>query len=346
MPPCMAGWKRPEWTECRRGAGGLDFDGEAGQYGGQMRAWLKRKYQDTEWGFRLLSGLVRARDWFQGGWRPDRLHIEREFEKTFGYPLDWRNPRTLNEKLNWMKLHVRDPRQRIAADKMAVRELVKSKVGEKYLIPLLRKYDRAEDICFADLPDAFVLKVNHGSGQNRIVKDKAKEEEWRVRCQFREWMATSHYVRSREWPYKGMKAAIVAEELLTDEDGAIPSDYKFHCFGGRVEAIQVDLDRETRHRRNFYDVQWVLQPFIWTEWEGGTPSWPNGKDVPRPAALPEMIRVAECLSADFSYARIDLFYCRGRVYFGEITFYHGGALERFSPPEYDRLFGEKLVLPL
>ncbi len=325
--------------------GRLDFEGDERQYGRPMRAWLKKKYQNTEWGFRLLFGLVRARDWFQGGWRTDRRHIEREFEKTFGYPLDWQHPCTLNEKLNWMKFHVRDPLQQIAADKVAVRDHVKAKVGEKYLIPLLRKYDRAEELCFADLPKAFVLKVNHGSGQNWIVKDKAKEDERRVVRQFREWMATNHYAVSREWPYKGMTPAIVAEELLTDESGGIPSDYKFHCFGGKVETIQVDLDRETQHRRNFYDVHWALQPFIWTEWEGETPSWPNGKAVPCPSALPEMIRVAERLSSDFPYARIDLFFCRSRVYFGEITFYHGGALERFSPPDYDRLFGEKLTLP-
>ena len=141
-----------------------------------------------------------------------------------------------------------------------------------------------------------------------------------------------------------MKPVIVAEELLGDEQGQLPCDYKLHCFGGKVETIQVDLDRETDHRRNFYDVDWKLQPFIWTEWEGEKPSWPNGREVPRPAGLAEMIRVAETLAADFPYARIDLFYCCGQVYFGEITFYHGGAFERFDPPEFDRFFGEKLVL--
>lgn len=311
-----------------------------------MRAWLKRMYAETDGGGRVLFPLVRARDWLQrGGWRSDRAQIGRTFARTFGYPLDWAHPRTLNEKLNWMKLNFRDPLQRIAADKYAVREHVKAKVGAEYLIPLLKHYERAEDVRFAELPAAFVLKVNHGSGQNWIVRDKSKEDERRIVRQFREWMATSHYAASREWPYKGMKPAIVAEELLLDEQGRIPSDFKLHCFGGKVATIQVDLDRETGHRRNFYDLDWRLQPFIWTEWEGGKPSWPNGRAVERPAALPEMVRVAEALSADFPYARIDLFYCRGRVYFGEITFYHGGAFERFDPPAFDRIFGDKLALP-
>lgn len=310
-----------------------------------MRAWLKRMYRETDWGRRTLFPLVRAREWLRDGWRSDRSVIERQFRKTFGYSLDWDQPRSLNEKLNWMKLHVRDPLQKIAADKFAVRAHVAAKIGESYLIPLIRKCDRAEEIRFAELPAAFVLKTNHGSGQNWIVRDKSKEDERQIVRQFREWLATSHYAASREWPYKGMKPAIVIEELLLDERSQIPSDFKFHCFGGKVAAIQVDLDRETAHRRNFYDLDWNLQPFIWTEWEGDKPSWPNGRAVERPAALPEMVRVAETLSADFPYARIDLFYCGGKVYFGEITFYHGGAFERFDPPEFDRFFGDKLALP-
>ena len=310
-----------------------------------MRAWLKRMYLETDWGCRVFFPCVQVREWLRDGWRPDKDVIARQFRKTFGYPLDWTNPRTLNEKLNWMKLNYRDPLQRVAADKFAVREHVKSRVGEQYLIPLIRTYDRAEDIQLADLPDTFVLKVNHGSGQNRIVRDKAREDERRIRREFHKWMHTSHYAASREWPYKGMKPVIVAEQLLLDEAGRIPSDFKLHCFGGKVATVQVDLDRETAHRRNFYDLDWKLQPFIWTDWEGDKPAWPNGRAVERPAGLAEMVRVAEALAADFPYARIDLFDCRGKVYFGEITFYHGGGFERFAPPEYDGQLGVRLVLP-
>jgi len=210
---------------------------------------------------------------------------------------------------------------------------------------LLAVYDRADDICFRDLPGAFVLKVNHGSGQNWIVRDNHREDERRVRRQFREWMAENHYVQSREWPYRGMTPRIVAEELLLDEAGRIPSDYKLHCFNGRAELIQVDVDRDTAHRRNFYDPAWRRLPFVWTEWEGAAPLWPGGREVDRPDALPEMIRLAETLSKDFPYARIDLFFCRGRVYFGEITFFHGGGFERMDPPEWDRKLGDRLALP-
>ncbi len=312
-------------------------------YDRRMRAWLKRQYLGSGWGFRLLFPWVRVRNFLlAGGWRSDRAAIERTFRSTFGYPLDWDHPRTLNEKLNWMKLHVRDPRQRIAADKVAVRDLVRERAGEDCLIPLIRTYSRAADIHLEELPRSFVLKVNHGSGQNWIVRDKTREEECRIVRQFREWMVTNHSAVSREWPYKGMRPLIVVEELLVDEGGGIPCDYKFHCFHGKVAVIQVDLDRETAHRRNFYDLDWNPQPFIWTEWEGGRPLWPNGRAVPRPERLPEMIRLAQTLAEGFPYARIDLFDCRGKVFFGEITFYHGGGFERFDPPEFDLRLGERL----
>ena len=310
-----------------------------------MRAWLKRIYRETDWGQRALFPLVRARDGLRDGWRPDRDVIARKFARTFGHPLDWENPRTLNEKLNWMKLNFRDPLQKIAADKLAVRAHVAAKVGGGYLIPLIRACGRADDLRFADLPGAFVLKVNHGSGQNWIVRDKTREDERQIIRVFRQWLRTSHYLASREWPYKNIRPRIVAEELLRDESGGIPPDFKFHCFAGKVATIQVDLDRETAHRRNFYDRDWALQPFIWTEWEGETPSWPNGRAVPRPAQLPAMIQLAETLAADFPYVRIDLFCCPNRVYFGEVTFYHGGGFERFAPAEYDRHFGDLLRLP-
>jgi hypothetical protein len=310
------------------------------------KRWLKRMYRETDWGARILSPLVRARDyWAEGRWRADRDFIVRQYERAFGVPPDLAQPRTLNEKLAWMKLHDRNPLQPIAADKHAVRAHVAARIGEGILVPLLATFASADEIDFARLPNAFVLKTNHGSGQNWIVRDKAREDSRRIVRQFREWMRLGHYATSREWPYKGMKPLILAEQLLLDEAGEIPSDYKFHCFAGKVETVQVDLDRETAHRRNFYDLDWQLQPFTWSEWADGKPSWPNGRTVERPDALPEMVRVAEALSADFPYARIDLFYCRKKIYFGEITFYHGGGRERFDPPETDRQFGDLLPLP-
>ncbi|NLB65700.1 MAG: glycosyltransferase [Lentisphaerae bacterium] len=312
-----------------------------------MRNWLKRMYRETDLGFELLFPLVRLRDYFaRERWRSDKASIDRQFLETFGRPMNWEEPRTLNEKLNWMKVYYRDQRLRDAADKVAVRDLVRERVGEEYLIPLLGVWDRVRDIDWEGLPDEFVMKVNHGSGQNWVVRDKAREDFAKVRRTFREWMAISHYASSREWTYQGLKPRILAEQLLLDDEGAIPMDYKFHCFGGRAECVQVDLDRATAHKRNFYSLDWELLPFVWTEWWGEEePKWPNGKAVERPGKLAEMIEIAEVLAEGFPLARIDLYYCRGRVFFGEVTFFHGGGFERFEPGEYDLMYGEMVPLP-
>lgn len=306
---------------------------------------LKQFYNQSVVGFRVLHPLVRLREWLRSGWMSDRRFIGQRFHNVFGYHLDWSNPQTLNEKMNWMKLHYRIPLQQQVADKWAVREWVAEVAGENYLIPLLGTYDRVQDLRWEDLPAAFVMKVNHGSGQNWIVRDKRLVAEKALKRQFLEWLKISHYVTSREWPYKDMQPKIVVEQLLLNEEGNIPKDYKLHCFGGRVEVIQVDLDRETNHRRNFYSRNWEFQPFMWTEWEGKRPLWPNGAEVKQPELLGEMIELAEQLAAAFPYVRVDLFLCGGQIYFGEMTFYHGSGLERFEPFKYDSIFGKMVPMP-
>lgn len=295
----------------------------------------------------VLAALLRAREWvLLGGWRSDESAVSHDFARVFGRPLDWGNPQTLNEKLNVLKTRFRVPEMTRLVDKWAVREVVRGKIGEKYLVPLLGVWERARDVSFAELPDAFVLKVNHGSGQNAIVRNKAKEDERALKKTLARWMKENHAVFSREWPYRGVVPRITAEELLLEGDGSLPKDYKFHCFAGRVETVQVDLDRETAHKRNFYDLDWRKQPFLWCETEAdGAPKWPNGPDVPRPAALEEMTVVAETLSRGWPYVRVDLFCVAGKVYFGELTFYHGSGLERFFPPEKDLALGKLLAMP-
>ena len=310
-----------------------------------MKAWLKDKFYNTDRGSRALFPLWRAREWLHGGWRSDHAVMERTFLQTFGYPLDWENPRTLNEKMNWMKRYYRNPLQTLVSDKVAVRGYVSERLGEDILVPLIRTYDRADDFRLADMPEKFALKVNHGSGQNWLVTDKSAEDEQLIIREFWKWMKLSHYATAREWPYKDIRPQMIAEHLLLDENGAIPMDFKFHCFGGKAETIQVDLDRQIRHCRNFYDLDWNLEPFIWTEWDGDVPKWPNGRAVERPKTLARMIEISEILAEGFPYIRIDLYEAGERIYFGEMTFYHGGGFERFDPHEVDLRLGGLVELP-
>ncbi len=310
---------------------------------------LRRLYATSPLAHALLAPVVRLREsLLLGHFLPARVRISRDFRRVFGRPLPWRNPQTLNEKLNVMKHLVRSPLQRTCADKLAVRDHVARAVGPDRLIPLLATFRRARDVVPEAIPaSAFILKVNHGSGQNIVVRDTAAADFPAIRRQLADWMRTSHYALSCEQPYRGIPPRILAETLFLEPGGALPLDYKLHCFAGRAEFIQVDIARETDHRRNFYDRDWNLLPFLWCEWDGDRPLWPNAPPVPAPppALLAELITIAETLAAPFPYVRVDLYLHAARIYFGELTFYHGSGLERFSPPETDLRLGRLLPYP-
>jgi hypothetical protein len=275
---------------------------------------------------------------------PTRLYLPLVYRWRFGRWGNLKRPATLNEKLHWKKMHGYEPFHTMVADKYAVREWVAARVGERYLIPLVAVSDDAERLDLAGLPEPCIIKTTHASGQNVIIQDKRRVEEESLKTQFRRWMSQNEYYLSREPQYRDIKPRLIVEELLTDADGKIPMDFKFHCFHGTVGLIQVDIDRFTDHRRNLYDVNWQLLPFTWCLWKKNRPLWPNGRAVARPGNLEEMIAVAQTLSKEFDYLRVDLYNCDGKIYFGELTLHHGGGWERFDPPFYDAFYGEKLHL--
>jgi hypothetical protein len=215
-------------------------------------------------------------------------------------------------------------------------------VGPQYLIPLIAVLDDAEQLDVARLPEPCIIKATHASGQNVIVRDKRLVDDRKLKAQLRRWMGRNEYYHSREPQYRDIEPRLVVERLITDPDGNVPMDFKFHCFHGRAEAIQVDIDRFTDHRRNFYDANWQLLPFTWSFWKKGRPLWPNGRAVARPKTLEEMIAVAQVLSKEFDYVRVDLYNCQDKVYFGELTLHPGAGWERFDPASWDVYFGNKL----
>jgi hypothetical protein len=275
---------------------------------------------------------------------PSRVYLQLFYRWRFGTWANLRRPATLNEKLHWKKLHGHRPFHTTITDKYAAREWVARRIGESFLIPLVAVFDRVQDLDLARLPEACVIKVTHGSDQNVILRDKRTVSEKELKVLLRQWLKQNMYYLSREPQYRQIKPRLIVEELITDADGQIPMDFKFHCFHGRVEVIQVDIDRFSRHRRNFYDVDWQLLPFTWSAWDKTGPLWPNGRAVERPALLREMIALAETLAREFDYIRVDLYHCNRKIYFGELTLHHGGGWERFDPPSYDLFFGNKLHL--
>jgi len=280
----------------------------------------------------------------------DRNYISSRYARVFHQKPNFENPATMNEYLAYRKLYDRDPLLPLCSDKYRVRHYVAQKIGEEYLVPLLLATDDPDKIDFTKLPDRFVIKVNHGSGQNIIVTDKNRidtdknridTEETRVLLHY--WMKRSHYYNNREWQYKEIKPMVIIEEMLLDSDGQVPKDYKFHLFGGKVEMINIDTDRFGTHRRIFYSPKWEKLDFLWVPAVADNqPKYTEADPQPKPENLDEMIRLAEKLAEDFLYVRADFYNLRGKIYFGELTFTHENGLAKFFPQKYDAVYGEKI----
>jgi len=243
-------------------------------------------------------------------------------------------PERFTEKVQHIKLYQRSELRRLAANRISVRTYVSEKIGEQHLIPLIGNYDKLTPEIWEILPSRFILKANHGCKMNRIVTDKVEESFENIRTQTLKWQNTEYSKIGREWVYKNLPRTIVAEELLKNEKGDIPEDYKFFCFHGKVEMVQVDFDRFEDHRRNLYDRNFKLLParLVHQNYEG-TPKKPPQFDT--------AVEIAEKLAADFDFIRVDLFLVNQTVYFGELTNYPANGFQPFTPDEYDFIMGNK-----
>lgn len=267
---------------------------------------------------------------------PDKVIIKRSFKKHIGYALNLDNPQTLNEKINWLKLYDRKDLHTTVADKYKVRAYVEEKVGAKYLIPLLYHTKNADEIRPENLPDLnYIIKTNHDSSGGVIVRDPSSIDWDLTRNRFKHLLKENHYYSTNEWQYKNIEPRIVVEELLTYEDGSIPDDYKCHCFNGKLAFVMIDFDRHSNKRtRNLYDPEWNLIPCNWGR--------PYGKEVAKPENFEEMKVIAEKLSKDFKYVRVDFYLVKGSIYFGEITFHHASGFQKFYTHECDLKLGQQL----
>ena len=276
---------------------------------------------------------------------PDSACYAVLFAWNHGYRLDWQAVRTLNEKIQWLKRYNRSPSYRGWADKLAVRKLVAERIGDEHLVPLLAHAKRFEDVAWEAIAPPFIVKPSHMSGATRIVHQRGEAALGALAADCRRWLRQDYAVASREAQYAGIEPVILVERLLTMPDGAEVADYKLHCFGGQVAFVQVDLDRRTDHRRNFYDRDWRPLPFTWSICAGSRPLWPQGAAVERPARLGDLIRLSEALACGFPYLRVDWYVIGCQLYFGETTFHPGGGYERILPYEWDVALGDRLALP-
>ena len=251
------------------------------------------------------------------------------------YTYDFDHPVTFTEKINSRKLDD-NPLFSICADKIKVRDYVKEKVGDKYLIPCVFTAKQLTSELYDKMPNSCVLKTASGSGTVRIIYDKAKEDKNYIIKLMREYQKIDFSYLFGEFFYKKIPNNIICEELLLDKDGRVPSDYKIHCFkdnGHPKYFVQIEFDRFGDHRRNIYDSNFKLLDLT-----TGLDKY-SGK-VNKPKKWNEMLWIAKKLSEDFDYVRVDLYYINNKIYFGELTFTHNAGFSHFKPEKYNKLWGK------
>ena len=272
---------------------------------------------------------------------PDELYLKVRFRHRVGYWPNIKHPRTYNEKLQWLKLNDRHSEYTKMVDKIEAKKYVASIIGEKYIIPTLGVWDVVDDIDWKSLPNQFVLKVTSDSGGIVVCKDKSQLDIEKAKAKLRRGWGKNYYRFNKEYPYKNVPPRIIAEQYMEDESGYELKDYKFFCFDGEPKALFVATDRgkkEEETKFDFYDIEFNHLPF-----QNGHP---NAKVAPtKPENYDEMIEVARKLSQGMCHVRVDLYNVKGKIYFGELTFFHWSGMTPFEPIEWDYKFGEMINLP-
>lgn len=269
---------------------------------------------------------------------PDNLIIKAEFRNRMGYRMDLNHPVTFNEKLQWLKLYDRKEEYTRMVDKYEVKKYVSNIIGEQYIVPTLGLYERFNDIEFEKLPNKFVIKCTHDSGGLVICDDKNTFDLQAARKKINRCLSHNFYYKLREWPYKNVIPRIIIEKNLRDLDSDL-KDYKFFVFNGRVECFKIDFDRFIKHGANYYDRNGKLLKF------GEVVCPPNFKKrLNMPKNLNLMISLAEKLAGNTAFIRVDFYDVKGKIYFGELTFYPAAGFGRFDPEDWDKKLGDLIKL--
>lgn len=274
---------------------------------------------------------------------PEQI-IRRKYKQIFGQEIDLNNPKTLNEKIQWLKLNERHDYYPICADKYAMKLWVKDLLGtDEYNVPVIFHTPDWRNITPQTINQfPCIVKPNHSS-HDFIILRSADDVDWkqlRRRCRF--WLKRDYATESQEWQYRDIPRQIVVEKLLETKTGKIPNDYKLNYLNGDLEFVYVSYDREGTNARCIFDRNWEVIPCYW----GNTQKEyiPCPVSIPAPLSLEKMKKIGEKIAKFFKYVRVDYYDVDGTLYIGEITLHHGGGYNPFRPQEYDQIFGSKLHL--
>lgn len=269
---------------------------------------------------------------------PDELMLKIEYRMKIGKKLDLKNPKTFNEKLQWLKINDRKPVYTKMADKIGVRDYIAQKIGQEFLVPIYGCWDSVDDIPFDDLPSKFVLKCTHDSGSVILCTDKDKLDRVAVKKKLKKRIKRNPYWWAREWPYKNIKPRIIAEHYLVDGEHDYLPVYKFFCFNGIPKLIQqIQNDKQENETVDYFDTEWkrldIKQRF------------PNSDSpIKKPEQLGKMIEIAQRLSQGTCFLRVDLYVINEQILFSEHTFYTDAGYSIFEPEDWDKTLGEWIDL--
>lgn len=267
--------------------------------------------------------------------QPDDVFLKRKFLENTGKELDLNNPQTFNEKLQFLKIHDRKPVYTLMADKYRAKFYIASIIGEQNIVPSYGAWSKFDDIDFDSLPNQFVLKCNHDCGSVYICENKNDMSKKQLRKMFNRAIKENYYFEDREWPYKDIEPVIFAEKYLGNNDGCGLIDYKLMCFNGNAKCAFTCTNRNIGLNVTFFDMEWQRMPF-----ERYYKA--DYSEIPKPKNWEKMIEIAENLAKDTTFLRVDFFEVEGNLYVGELTFFPGGGMEVFDPPEWDLTLGDWL----
>lgn len=272
-------------------------------------------------------------------WLSDKAYLTIQYRCLCGKPMNWENPQTFNEKLQWLKVYDHNPEYSKMVDKYEAKKYVASIIGDEYIIPTLGIWNSVDDIDWDSLPNQFVLKCTHDSGGLVICKDKQTLDIKEARRKIGNSLQRDYYLDGREWPYKNVPKRIVAEKYMEDSRGEL-RDYKFTCTNGTAHNVMLCFDRGSGDTKfYFFDRQWNLLRLNKRGREA-----PENFSLPKPLNLDKMFMIAQKLSLGIPYSRVDLYNIDGKIYFGEITLYPASGFDNNLLKETDNLFGEYINL--
>ena len=270
----------------------------------------------------------------------DKTSIKLKYHHSFGKKLNLKEPKTFNEKLNWLKLYFRKPIFTQMVDKYEVKQLINNKLGEQYVIPSLGVFDKFEDIDFSSFTFPIVVKTTHESGTVFVIKDKDTYDFEKTKKRINKCLKRNYYYSCREWPYKDCKPRILVETYMKDEKEENLPVYKFFCFDGEPYLVQTIKNDKTRQETiDYFDMNWNLLDL--------RQNFPNSSEpLSKPSNFEEMKQIAKVLSKGFPCIRVDLYSINGKVYFSEYTFFSDAGYAAFEPEEWDLKLGEMINLDL